>query len=288
MNAFLARCRAILATVLLLAVFLLGVAGTADAQVAISACSWNVHRLGHGTGRGFDAIAAILESSCDVAMLQEVMVRQDHEIPAVEEIRRRLGDGWEIAYAEHPIAAGRRGGHHEAAVFAYRKTLAAPCDGWSGVILTAVVGFKRPPGFLCLELRDREGQTIGEVIFGDYHAMWDRGRRRSIEVEVALMPEVIAELRARDPRTTIVIGADTNLLASSRRRIRDRDGWRPETRFVETGTGTTLRGSARSRRTGTTPSSWTCRTKRASMRSRRHGRILRRPGTFLPRGTCER
>lgn len=216
---------------------------TAEAQVAISACSWNVRRLGHGADRDFGVIAKQIESICDVAALQEMMSTDGGGAPGLDQLRAALGDGWEVVYEPHPVDSDTRSGNREGATFVFRRTLATPCPGWTGVVFTAVVGFKRPPGFLCLEIRDRDGNAIGEVILGDYHARWARGRRRPIEAEFALLPAVIAEIRAREARSTIVIGADTNLRGAMRGRVMRLGGWRPETRIVEPGAGTTLRAS---------------------------------------------
>lgn len=192
-------------------------------------CSWNVERLG-SRGKDFSAIAALLEDSCDAAVVLEVL-REGDGAPGWEQVLEELGDDWLGVRTEEPRPEG--GSYAEYVAIAWRKDALEPCDEEAELSYAPDPEdrMQREPAFGCF--RTASGF---DFLLGGYHADWDDSVE-IIEEEVRFLDQAVREARRAWPdEDDVLLFGDFNLSPDRLSRLTDL------TLFTE-GEGSTLNAS---------------------------------------------
>lgn len=183
-------------------------------------CAWNVMKLGHGGTTDLEAVAGVIDSRCDVAVVVEVMQLQGGH-PGYDRLMDRL-DGWEGLVTDSPRPRTSSGSAEFYAVV-WRSAAGIVCEGWtSGLVFvedndgsgasTDTDRFAREPAYVCLE-HHRAGVRTTDFLLAAYHATWSEGRRAIIAEEAGHLAEVVEVMRAARPgEEDVFLMGDFNLV----------------------------------------------------------------------------
>lgn len=185
---------------------------------ALRLCSWNIKKLGHGQAKDYDAVAAVLESSCDASVVLEIMQKQG-EAPGYTQLLDALGAGWTglITSAPRPNTTSA---NSEFYAIVWRVEHLEQCSGWNGLRFVrdhdgSRVGvgddyFAREPAFGCFVARGQKGEV--DFLLAAYHATWSGGDVATIQAEASELERVFEEMAAARPgEEDLLLIGDINL-----------------------------------------------------------------------------
>jgi len=215
-------------------------------EVRLRLGSWNLKKLGHGTGKRYDLLAQVIEASFDVVVVVEIMqVGGAH--PGSDRLLTQLGETWTGAVTDAPRPRTGSGNSEFYGVL-WRRGLVRMCDGWTGLRYaddndggpngTGANVFVREPAYGCFAATRADGSVAFDFLAGAYHATWVGGKTSAIRAEVAHVADVLAQMTAARPgeRDVWMLG-DYNLVPAELARAL------AVTDDTEAGGGSTLRST---------------------------------------------
>lgn len=185
-----------------------------------------MRKLGHGKDKSYPRIARILEESCDLVALQEVMEKRGAPI-GFDALLGALGDGWTGLVTDSPRP---NTGDSQAERYAvlFRPGKVRVCPGFAALRYVpdddgrgesgSPDRFYREPAFGCFVA----GAT--DFVLGIYHARWNKGNRDAIAEEVSGVEGAMkAMASARPGEGDVWLVGDTNLVPSDLAKVFPRE-----------------------------------------------------------------
>lgn len=160
-----------------------------------------MRKLGHGKDKNYPRIARIIEQSCDLVALQEVMEKKGEAL-GYDALAEALGPAWSGLRTDSPRPhTGDSQAEHYAVVM--RTARVKPCAGWGALRYVpdddgrGVSGqpdrFLREPAYGCFVA------GAADFVLGTYHARWNKGNRDLIAAEVAGVEGAMAAMAQASP-----------------------------------------------------------------------------------------
>ena len=183
-------------------------------------CSWNLRRLGHkfdGVEKDIATVRAIVDQSCDVLAVEEVMQTSGGHTPGYDALLAALGADWGGLVTAKP-RPDTTSPNAERYAFFHRKRVADVCPGWTDgaeYVRDPNDAFLREPAWTCFKIQGRDR----ELLLSAYHALYGSlaDRRR----EVALVAgdidadgtndDLVRAMRASRANADVVLVGDFNL-----------------------------------------------------------------------------
>ncbi|MBK8593274.1 MAG: hypothetical protein IPN77_30000 [Sandaracinaceae bacterium] len=215
---------------------------SAERERTMRLCAWNVMKLGHGHTTDLEAVAGVIDTHCDIAVVVEVMQLQGGH-PGYDRLVEHL-QGWEGLVTDSPRPRTSSGSAEYYAVVWRSASGVSVCDGWTdGLVFvddndgsgesTESDHFAREPAYVCLEHR-RAGVRTTDFLLAAYHATWSDGRHAVIAEEAQQLAQVVESMRsARPGEEDVFVMGDFNL-------VPDRLAAATELADRTVGTGSTL------------------------------------------------
>lgn len=182
--------------------------------------AWNLKKLGHGSSKDYQSIAAVIDANFDILTVIEVMQRaQAH--PGYDALLQALGFAWKGVITSTP-RPNTTSGNSEFYAIVYRPNVVRPCgdgpalqyfpDNDGGPQSTGADNFVREPAFACFEAVSESGARGWDFMLAGYHATWADGNQHLITAEAAHLSEVFAAMRAARPgEIDLFVAGDFNL-----------------------------------------------------------------------------